>query len=135
MEAPRERSSGKTRTGLTIFLAIYRFIQYFIPSLTFLNIFLALIALSFIGYGVAAITESKEAVDVGIVAFIVGGGIGLYLCYRYIWFTAKNKHRNAVGWILITLLIPFFMAPIASLILSRLKPLPKTAKDYIKGAF
>jgi len=70
-----------------------------------------------------------------LMIFIIGAGIGLFFCYRYIWSTARNKHRNVIGWILITLLMPFFMAPIVSLILSKLKPLPKTAKDYIKGAF
>jgi uncharacterized membrane protein len=60
-----------------------------------------------------------------LLAFIVGGGIGLFFCYRYIWYSAKKKHRNATGWILITLIMPFIAVPIIALILSRLKPLPK----------
>ena len=100
-----------------------------------LGIFLGLIALSLLGRLLAVIMENKGAFSEGagwvfLVAFIVGAGVGLYLCYRYIWITANNKRRNAIGWILVTLFMPFFIAPVVALILSKLKPLSKTARRY-----
>ena len=98
-------------------------------------VFLVLIVLSSLGHLLAVIAENKEVLTGGaglisIIIFTVGGGIGLYLCYRYIWITANNKHRNAIGWILVALSIPFFTAPVVALIVSRLKPLPKTWRKY-----
>jgi uncharacterized membrane-anchored protein len=77
---------------------------------------------------------SENIGNIFLMVFIIGGGIALFLCYRYIWFTTKKKHRSTIGWILISLLMPFFLAPIIALILSKLKPLPKSVKDYQREA-
>jgi predicted permease len=62
--------------------------------------------------------------NIFLAVFIIGGGIGLYSCYRYIYTTANKKNRNASGWMWLTIFMPFILAPIIAVIVAKLPPLP-----------
>jgi predicted permease len=108
------------------------------PKKVLLTILILLITLSFIGRLMPVIFEHKDFIREAIknsagwlmLAIIVGMAVATWFSYRYIYFTAKTKHRSVTAWILLTFvtLTPLLLAPIVALILSRVKPLSELSK-------